>query len=197
MSTAASPSVSELAMADPAISATTYSHGPIVVMGVSGCGKSSVGARLADYFETVFVEGDSLHPPENVRKMRLATPLEDEDRWPWLERIGTLLSASGQGGLPVVVSCSALKRAYRDRLRELAGQPLTFIFLQGDRALLAARMAERRHEYMPLSLLDSQLATLELPQAEPDVVTIDINQPLEAIVGRAMTVLALHRQKTS
>ena len=197
MSTAASPSVSELAMTDPTISATTYSPGPIVVMGVSGCGKSSVGAKLAGYFEALFVEGDSLHSPENVRKMRLGTPLQDQDRWPWLDKVGQLLSKGSKGDRPVVVSCSALKRAYRDRLRELAGQPLTFLFLQGDRALLAARMAERRHEYMPLSLLDSQLATLELPQAEPDVVTIDINQPLEAIVGRAMTVLALRRQKTS
>ena len=197
MSTAASPSVSELAMADPTISGTTYSPGPIVVMGVSGCGKSSVGARLADYFEALFVEGDSLHPPENVRKMRLGTPLRDQDRWPWLDKIGQLLAEDSKSDRSVVVSCSALKRAYRDRLRSLAGQRVTFVFLQGDRTLLAARMAERRHEYMPLSLLDSQLATLELPQAEPDVVTIDINQPLEAIVGRAMTVLALRRQKTS
>ena len=184
-------------MTDPTISATTYSPGPIVVMGVSGCGKSSVGAKLADYFEALFVEGDSLHSPENVRKMRLGTPLQDQDRWPWLDRIGRLLSGGAQGSGSVVVSCSALKRAYRDRLRELAGQPVTFVFLQGDRMLLAARMAGRNHAYMPLSLLDSQLATLELPQAEADVVTIDINQPLEAIVGRAMTVLALRKRKTS
>lgn len=192
MSTAASPSVS-----DPAASAKAYSPGPVVVMGVSGCGKSSVGASLADNLEAVFVEGDSLHPPENVRKMRLGTPLQDQDRWPWLDRIGRLLSGGAQGSGSVVVSCSALKRAYRDRLRELAGQPVTFVFLQGDRMLLAARMAGRNHAYMPLSLLDSQLATLELPQAEADVVTIDINQPLEAIVGRAMTVLALRKRKTS
>uniref|UniRef100_A0A7C1NYL8 Gluconokinase n=1 Tax=Agrobacterium albertimagni TaxID=147266 RepID=A0A7C1NYL8_9HYPH len=166
-------------------------------MGVSGCGKSSVGARLADYFEAVFVEDDSLHPRANVRKMRLSTPLQDQDRWPWLDKVGQVLSEGSKDDRRVVVSCSALKRAYRDRLRELAGQPVNFVFLQGDRELLAARMAERRHEFMPLSLLDSQLATLELPHAEPDVVTIDINQPLEAIVGRAMTVLALRRQTTS
>lgn len=187
MSTAASPSVSD----------TGYVPGPIVVMGVSGCGKSSVGASLAEHLDARFVEGDSLHPPENVQRMRLGTPLEDADRWPWLEAIGEVLSAKADGSRSVVVSCSALKRAYRERLRELAGQAVTFVFLQGDRALLAARMAGRQHEYMPLSLLDSQLATLELPQAEPDVVTIDINQPLEAIVGRAMTVLALRRRGTS
>lgn len=197
MSTAASPSASELTVCDPTISATAYSPGPIVIMGVSGCGKSSVGSRLADYLEAVFVEGDSLHPPANVRKMRLGTPLQDQDRWPSLDRIGQLLSADSKSDRPVVVSCSALKRAYPDRLRELADQPVNFVFLQGDRALLAARMAERCHEYMPLSLLDSQLSTLELPEAEPDVVTIDINQPLEAMVGRAMTLLALRRQKTS
>lgn len=197
MSMAASPLVSESVATDPTNSATTYLPGPIVVMGVSGCGKSSLGARLADYLEAVFVEGDSLHPLENVAKMRLGTPLEDQDRWPWLERIGELLSPGPQGARPMVVSCSALKRAYRDRLRELACQPMTFIFLQGDRELLASRMAGRNHDYMPLSLLDSQLATLELPQAEPDVLTIDINQPLEAIVGRAMTVLALRSRRTS
>lgn len=156
MSTAALPSVFE-----PAVSGPGCSHGPILVMGVSGCGKSSVGAKLADYLDMRFIEGDSLHSPENVRKMRLGRPLDDEDRRPWLETIGRTLAR------------------------------------QGDRTLLAARMAGRSHEYMPLSLLDSQLTTLELPQAEPDVVTIDINQPLEAIVRRAMTVLALRKRRTS
>ncbi|NRP75854.1 Thermoresistant gluconokinase [Ensifer psoraleae] len=176
MSTAASRPVSKAAGA----------FGPIVVMGVSGCGKSSVGERLAGYLDCPFVEGDSLHPETNVDKMRMGIPLDDEDRWPWLDVLGRKLGGAGD----VVVSCSALKRCYRDRLRMLAGRSVTFIFLQGDRALLAARMAGRQHEYMPLSLLDSQLATLELPTDEQDVVTLDINQSLETIVVMAMTFLA-------
>ncbi|CDN48824.1 gluconokinase [Neorhizobium galegae] len=167
--------------------------GPIVVMGVSGCGKSSVGERLADYLGCGFIEGDGLHPPSNVRKMRMGTPLEDEDRWPWLDAFGHRLAGTGD----IVVSCSALKRTYRDRLRSLSGRPMTFVFLQGDRMLLAARMAARKHEYMPLSLLDSQLATLELPTTEPDVATVDINQSLESIVSMAMTLLAARQRRSN
>ncbi|WP_437412338.1 gluconokinase [Sinorhizobium meliloti] len=180
MSTAASRLASKVANA----------FGPIVVMGVSGCGKSSVGERLAGYLDCPFVEGDSLHPAANVDKMRMGIPLDDEDRWPWLDALGRTLGAAGD----VVVSCSALRRSYRDRLRTLAGRPVTFVFLQGDRALLAARMAGRQHEYMPLSLLDSQLATLELPTGEKDVVKLDINQSLEAIVAMAMTFLAARKR---
>ncbi|MBP2551668.1 gluconokinase [Neorhizobium galegae] len=183
MSTAASPSVSSL----------VEQCGPIVVMGVSGCGKSSVGAQLADQLGVRFLEGDRLHPPENVSKMRKGIPLQDADRWPWLQALGEELAADA--GL--IASCSALKRSYRDLLREKAGRPLTFLFLQGDRLMLAARMAARQQDYMPLSLLDSQLATLELPDAEPDVVAIDINQPLQAIGDQAITALASGKPKAS
>lgn len=169
--------------------------GPIVVMGVSGCGKTSVGERLAEYLGCSFVEGDRVHPPANVRKMRMGIALDDDDRWPWLDALGRQLGANGG----IVVSCSALKRSYRDRLRTLAGRPVTFVFLQGDRTLLAARMAGRQHDYMPLSLLDSQLATLELPAVGPDgetdVVTLDINQSLETIVTMAMTLLAARNRR--
>jgi len=160
--------------------------GPVVVMGVSGCGKSSVGEDLARRVGADFLEGDSLHPPANVEKMRAGTPLTDADRWPWLDALGQTLGGDGN----VVVSCSALKRKYRDRLRALAGRPVVFVYLRGDRDVLAARMAARSHEYMPFSLLDSQLATLEPPHAEDRVVTIEINQPLEAIVGSALEYLA-------
>lgn len=180
MSTAASRLASKVANA----------FGPIVVMGVSGCGKSSVGERLAGYLDCPFVEGDSLHPAANVDKMRMGVPLNDEDRWPWLEALGRKLGEAGD----VVVSCSALRRCYRDRLRMLAKPPVTFVFLQGDRGLLAARVAGRQHEYMPLSLLDSQLGTLELPTGEKDVVTLDINESLEALVAMAMTLLAARKR---
>ncbi|MGG7518100.1 gluconokinase [Allorhizobium undicola] len=178
----------------PPVSDAGFSVGPVVVMGVSGCGKSSVGARLAEYLDVRFIEGDSLHPAANVEKMRAGTPLADEDRWPWLAALGEKL-ADGGAQRPVVISCSALKRAYRDRLRDLAGLPITFLFLQGDRALLSARLGARSHDYMPASLLDSQLATLELPYGEADVVTIDINQSLESIVGLAMSLLALRKNR--
>lgn len=182
MSTAASRRASELRSA----------FGPVVVMGVSGSGKSTVGERIADYIGCPFIEGDSLHPPGNVRKMRMGQPLDDGDRLPWLDTVGGHLA-----GADVVLSCSSLKRAYRDRLRHLAGRPVTFIFLQGDRTLLAARMSARQHEYMPLSLLDSQLATLELPFGEPDVITIEIENTVEAIAQLVMGHLAIRVVPTS
>lgn len=185
MSMAASPPASELA----------DGYGPIVVMGVSGCGKTSVGKLLADRLGRTFVEGDSVHPPVNVRKMRMGIALEDSDRWPWLDALGRRLAEETS----VIMSCSALKWSYRDRLRRLAGRPLTFVFLRGDRTLLAARMAGRNHEYMPLSLLDSQLSTLEPPvsgpQGEPDVIALDIDQPLEVIVSTVITRMTAARKR--
>uniref|UniRef100_UPI003100B9FA gluconokinase n=1 Tax=Neorhizobium sp. EC2-8 TaxID=3129230 RepID=UPI003100B9FA len=155
-------------------------------MGVSGCGKTSVGKLIASSLGYRFIEGDSRHPEANVEKMRNGIPLEDTDRWPWLETLGAEL-AEGEG---TVISCSALKCSYRDLLRQKAGRPVTFVFLQGDRALLAARMAGRRHAYMPLSLLDSQLATLELPHQERDVVTIEVDQPAARIASLAIARIA-------
>lgn len=176
--------------ASPSVFNQVQRCGPIVVMGVSGCGKSSVGATLADHLSARFIEGDSLHPLQNVQKMRAGIQLQDEGRWPWLQALGAEL-ASDEG---LIVSCSALKRSYRDLLREKARRPMTFLFLKGDRSLLSARMVARQHDYMPLSLLDSQLATLELPDAaEPDVVALDINRSLEAIVEQAVSLLALRQ----
>ncbi|MEK1894225.1 MAG: gluconokinase [Rhizobium sp.] len=155
-------------------------------MGVSGCGKTSVGKLLASYLGHRFIEGDSRHPPANVEKMSLGIPLTDDDRWPWLETLGAELASEDD----TVISCSALKKSYRDLLREKAGRPITFVFLQGTRTMLASRMSSRKGHYMPLTLLDSQLATLELPTFERDVVTIEIDQPLERIVSLAMTNIA-------
>jgi gluconokinase len=156
--------------------------GPLVVMGVSGSGKSTIGERLAEKLGAPFVEGDSLHSAANVAKMKSGIPLDDADRWPWLDDIGRLLAHEKT----VVVSCSALKRSYRERLRAMAGRRITFLFLHGTRAVIARRLADRSGHYMPLSLLDSQLATLELPSGEPDVVTIEIDQSPERIVAQAM-----------
>lgn len=146
----------------------------IIVMGVSGCGKSSVGEGLASFFGFDFIEGDSLHPPENVARMASGTPLADEDRWPWLDRIGAMMAASLTESKSIVISCSALKKTYRDRLRMAAGGRLHFLFLNGSPALLAARMRRRKGHFMPPSLLESQLATLEDPGGEVGVMTVSI-----------------------
>jgi carbohydrate kinase (thermoresistant glucokinase family) len=151
---------------------------PVVVMGVSGSGKTTVGAALADALGLRFVDGDALHPEANVAKMAAGIPLDDADRAPWLDAIGAVLAAG-----PVVVACSALKRVYRDRLRA-AAPPLQLVFLDGDRAVLAARMAARPGHFMPTSLLDSQLATLERPDADEHALTADIDEPVATIVAR-------------
>ena len=157
----------------------------LVIMGVSGCGKSSVGARLAARLGLNYRDGDDLHPPENVAKMRAGMPLTDGDRWPWLDRVGQVLLAEA----PVIVGCSALKRAYRDRIRTAAGGPMTLVHLAGSQEVIAARMALRQGHYMPLSLLDSQFAALEPPAAE-EAITVSIDQPLEALVADILRQLS-------
>lgn len=158
----------------------------IVVMGVSGCGKTSVAEGLAATLSAAFVEGDSLHPAANVEKMSRGIPLDDDDRWPWLDTIGRAMAETLQDGKSVVVSCSALKAIYRNRLRQATGGSLAFVFLKGSRKLLMTRMAARHNHFMPVSLLDSQLATLEDPSAEPGVVTVDIDASIEGIVAAAL-----------
>ena len=159
----------------------------VVVMGVSGCGKSAVADGLGAALGVAVVDGDHLHTLEAVATMRAGTPLTDADRWPWLDRIGAALAAPMQG---CVVSCSALRRAYRDRLRA-ACPGLRFVFLDGDAALIGARLQARQGHYMPAALLASQLATLERPGAdEPDVQRVDIAAPLAEVVAAARRGLA-------
>lgn len=162
----------------------------IIVMGVSGSGKSSVGEKLAGALHLAFVEGDALHPAANVEKMSKGIPLTDEDRMPWLDRIGEDMKASLEKGEGIIVSCSALKRIYRDRLRAAAGGNLFFVYLEGSRQLLTKRMGERKGHFMPVSLLESQLATLETPTGEPGVVTVDIDDTIEGISVTALKGLA-------
>lgn len=140
---------------------------PIVVMGVSGTGKSTIGRGLADALGLPFLEGDDLHPAANVAKMADGIPLTDADRAPWLDRIAAELDQ------PLVVTCSALKRSYRDRLRG-AAPDLVLVYLHGTPELLASRMAQRDGHFMPTSLLQSQLATLEEPAADEDVIPVDV-----------------------
>lgn len=153
----------------------------VVIMGVSGCGKSSVGAALGAALEVPYRDGDDLHPIENVEKMRAGIALGDADRWPWLDRVAGVLRAEA----PVIVGCSALRRAYRDRIRDGAGGPVRFIHLAGDRALIASRMAARTGHYMPPTLLDSQFATLE-PPGPDEALTVAIDQPLEAMISQIL-----------
>jgi len=152
-----------------------------VVMGVAGCGKTSVGEALAEALAVPFTEGDRLHPPSNVAKMSSGTPLTDEDRWPWLEKIGEAL----RGDSGHIAACSALKRSYRERIAARAGRPVSFIFLDGSRETLEKRMRERKGHFMPASLLDSQLATLERPASDERALRLDIDQPVALLVAQA------------
>lgn len=161
----------------------------IVVMGVSGCGKSTVGLALARALALPYVEGDELHPPQNVALMAAGTPLTDADRHGWLAAVGQRLSDDGARLRGVVVSCSALKRRYRDQLRA-AGPQIQFVYLYGAPALLAQRMAQRQGHYMPPSLLQSQLDTLEPPAADERALCFDISQGSERIVSDAVAALA-------
>lgn len=156
----------------------------LVVMGVSGCGKSSVGAALSSRLAIPYADGDDLHPAENVDRMRQGKPLTDQDRWPWLDHCGRAL-ADAQDGL--ILGCSALRRVYRDRLRSASGMPdLFFIHLTGSHALLHKRMSARQGHYMPASLLQSQLDTLEPPGPDENAVAIDIDQSIQTIIRQSI-----------
>lgn len=158
----------------------------IVLMGVSGVGKTTVGMLLARALGAEFAEGDSYHPPANVEKMRNGAPLDDEDRWPWLQILAAEIDSWLAEDRDVVLACSALKRAYRDLLAH--GRPeVRFVYLKGEAALLRARLDQRRGHYMPPTLLASQLAALEEPD---DALTIDVSGPPEVIVEQIRVALA-------
>ena len=153
-----------------------------VVMGVCGSGKSLIGERFARALGLEFVEGDAYHPPENVARMSGGLPLTDEDRQVWLAAIAARLDAARRAGPGLVVSCSALKRSYREVLR--AGRAdVRFVYLDGTRALLEQRLAGRRGHFMPSSLLDSQLAILEPPAPDEHAWVCDISEPPDVIVA--------------
>lgn len=174
-------------MRDPDIDCGRRMKPLIVVMGVSGSGKTTVGELLAADLGVPFADADDMHPESNVRKMSAGHPLTDEDRWPWLRRVGTELRDVENSGL--VVACSALKRAYRDTI--LAEEPRTlFVFLDGSRRLLEERLSRRSDHFMPSSLLDSQLATLERLEADERGITVSIESSPAEIVADIRSKLA-------
>ncbi|MGX5717985.1 gluconokinase, GntK/IdnK-type [Arthrobacter sp. MAHUQ-56] len=159
----------------------------IIVMGVSGCGKTTIGDLVARELGVPFIDGDALHPVENVAKMAAGTPLTDEDRWPWLAIVGRELAAAGDGGM--VLACSALRRTYRDAIRKQAPDTI-FLHLNGSREVLKARTEGRTGHFMPPALLDSQLATLEPLQEDERGVVVDIAAPVADVVAGALEGIA-------
>lgn len=157
----------------------------ILVMGVSGSGKSTVGHALAEHLSLPFLEGDDFHPEANRARMAQGIALCDEDRWPWLDALGTAMAKAADDAGGVVASCSALRRIYRDHLRRATGDALVLVHVAGDHALLHARMAARSEHFMPTSLLDSQFATLECPAQDELCLTLDAGNPLDRNVAEA------------
>jgi gluconokinase len=162
----------------------------IIIMGVSGSGKSTLASLLAEKLACPFFEGDEFHSEANVAKMRSGQPLTDADRWPWLDRIGAAIAAAVKEEQLAVAACSALRHNYRDRLRTAIGAPTAFILLEVGRDELMRRLSSRPHHYMPASLLDSQLATLERPDETERSLTLDSNLDPEELAYRAMAWLA-------
>jgi gluconokinase len=161
----------------------------VVLMGVSGSGKTAVGELLARALGWPYIDADDYHPPANVEKMRSGHPLTDADRWPWLDRLNELMLAQDAKGQSAVVGCSALKQAYRDRLAK-GLTDVRWVHLKGGFELIMTRLQTRTHRYMPASLLQSQFDTLETPQ---DALTIDISDPPEVLAGRIRAGLGLGR----
>lgn len=158
----------------------------IVTMGVSGSGKSTVGAKLAARLGVEFIDGDDLHPAANKEKMHAGIPLTDEDRWPWLAIVAAAMKKSANEYGRVVAACSALRKSYRTFITAQAGEPVRFINLAGSKQLIFDRIKHRHHEFMPTSLLDSQYETLETPGPDENALTLDVALSLSELVDRAV-----------
>jgi gluconokinase len=162
----------------------------VVVMGVSGSGKTTVGALLAGRFGWVYAEADDFHPQSNVDKMAAGHPLADADRWPWLEAIGRWIDERRTAGEPGVVTCSALKRAYRDVLRRNRPE-IRIVYLDGDRDLIAKRLVARHGHFFTVTMLDSQFADLEPPQPDEQVLTVSVDRTPPEVVQAIVDGLRL------
>ena len=162
----------------------------LVLMGVSGCGKTTVAQILAERLRWAFEEGDALHPQANVDKMAAGHPLDDADRAPWLAKVADWVDARLDAGESGVITCSALKRSYR-ALIDRRGNGVEFVYLHGSRELIASRLATRHGHFMPTSLLDSQFATLEEPGADEPAIRVEVGEAPEAIATDIVTALGL------
>jgi gluconokinase len=167
------------------------SVGPLalIVMGVSGSGKSTLGAALARLIDCPFLEGDEFHSPEAIAKMHAGVPLTDDDRGPWLDRLGRTIGSTVASHGIGVASCSALRRTYRDRLRKVITAPVGFVLVDADREELLRRLTARTGHYMPPSLLTSQIDTLERPQPDERAITLDATRPPEALCAQTIAWL--------
>jgi gluconokinase len=160
----------------------------LIITGVSGSGKTTIGTTLAEQLGWPFKEGDELHSPSNITKMHSGHPLDDRDRWPWLEKIADWIDSWRQAGTAGVITCSALKRSYRDFLT--SGRPeVRVVYLHGEKAVIAARLAERKEHLMPRSLLDSQLAVLEEPDPDEELIRVEIDRLVGDIVAEIVREL--------
>lgn len=170
----------------PELQAAATPRYAIVVMGVSGSGKSTLGRCLADRLGCTFFEGDDFHSAASIAKMRAGHSLDDEDRWPWLDRVGDAIGVEARTSARAVVACSALRHRYRDRLAAAAGVPLLFVLMDATPYLLARRLAARTGHFMPASLLDSQLATLERPGSDERALVLDADRTADAACTQAV-----------
>ena len=170
-------------MSEPVHSAAAVPVRAVVLMGVCGCGKTEIGRRLAAALGWTFHDGDDFHPPANVAKMRGGTPLDDDDRWPWLDALSRLLHDAVRDGRGVVVGCSALARRYRERLG-LPHPGILLVHLDGTADTVRKRLEQRAGHFMPTTLLDSQFATLERPTSAEAAVVVDVDADPDAIVRR-------------
>ncbi len=161
----------------------------IILMGVSGAGKTTVGLRLAEVLGWRFRDADEFHSPESVAKMAVGEPLSDEDRWPWLERLRAMVEEALEEGEGLVLACSALKRAYRERLL-VDAERVKLVLLRGSRELIARRLAERRGHFMSARLLESQLAALEPPE---EALVVEVEETPDAVVAGIIARLGLRR----
>jgi len=153
----------------------------IVIMGVAGSGKSTVGSAVSESLAVPFLDGDDYHSPENIEKMSSGIPLTDEDRWSWLDRLGVALREHADKAGMAVSACSALRRAYRERLIAATGEPILFVLLEGAQEEIARRMSARTDHYMPTALLDSQFEALELPASDENAMVLNISEPVSAL----------------
>jgi gluconokinase len=168
---------------------TAASPCALIVMGVSGCGKSTIAKALADRLGWRFEDGDSFHPAANVAKMKAGHPLNDDDRWPWLQAIADEIDRASAAGERIIIACSALKRAYRDVLVH-GRDDIIIVYLEGSRELIAERLRQRKGHFMPPGLLDSQFDTLEPPRASEHPLVVSIDATVDAIVDDVVEQLA-------